>query len=62
MWLYLKDVVSHENPISVEDLVEKLMNAVTVIPQPLLKSVVKAELKKQQSQDEGGKSKAFRAS
>lgn len=53
LWSYLKDTVCSNNPLSVDDLVDKLMTAVTAIPQPLLKSVVKDTIKKQKSLDEG---------
>ncbi|XP_050064134.1 troponin I 2 isoform X1 [Aphis gossypii] len=53
LWAYLKDTVCSNNPLSVDDLVDKLMTAVTAIPQPLLNSVVKDTIKKQKSIDEG---------
>lgn len=57
LWAYLKDTVCSNNPLSVDDLVDKLMTAVTAIPQPLLNSVVKDTIKKQKSIDEGKFSK-----
>lgn len=58
LWNYLKDTVCSNNPLSVDDLVDKLMTAVTAIPQPLLNSVVKDTIKKQKSLDEGNAGRA----
>lgn len=59
LWLYLKDTVCHSNPLSIDDLVEKLLSAVSETPTPLLKSVVKDTLKRQASHEEveGGEPK-----
>uniref|UniRef100_A0A8D8UPA6 Troponin I n=1 Tax=Cacopsylla melanoneura TaxID=428564 RepID=A0A8D8UPA6_9HEMI len=55
LWLYLKESVTSSNPLSIDDLVEKLLSAVSETPQPLLKSVVKDTLRRQASHEsEGG--------
>lgn len=53
LWTYLKDAVTHDAVVSVDELVEKLVTTVSSIPQPYLKSVVKESIKKQKSLDEG---------
>ncbi len=53
LWTYLKEAVTSNAVVSVDDLVEKLVTTVSSIPQPYLKSVVKESIKKQKSIEEG---------
>lgn len=53
LWTYLKEVVTSDTVVSVDELVEKLVTTVSTIPQPYLKSVVKQSIQKQKSIEEG---------
>lgn len=53
LWTYLKDAVTSDAVVTVDELVEKLVTTVSHIPQPYLKSVVKESIKKQKSLEEG---------
>lgn len=53
LWVYLKEAVTSDAVVSVDELVEKLVSTVSTIPQPYLKSVVKESIKKQKSIEEG---------
>lgn len=55
LWEYLKEAVTHDAVVSIDELVEKLVTTVSSIPQPYLKSVVKESIKKQKSIEEGEK-------
>ncbi|XKL65816.1 hypothetical protein PGB90_009236 [Kerria lacca] len=52
LWVYLKEAVTSDAVVSVDELVEKLVSTVSTIPQPYLKSVVKESIKKQKSIEE----------
>ncbi|XP_039279811.1 tropomyosin-1, isoforms 33/34 isoform X4 [Nilaparvata lugens] len=53
LWLYIKDTVISDNILTVEQLMEKLVEAVSKVPASYLEPVVEASIKRSQSLDLG---------
>lgn len=54
LWLYIKDAVTNACPMTMDDLVKKMIDCVQAVPPGYLKPVVEASIKRSQSLDLGG--------
>lgn len=52
--MYIKDAVTNACPLTVEDLIKKMIDCVQAVPAGYLKPVVEASIKRSQSVDLGG--------
>lgn len=51
LWFYIREAVTNANPLSPEELIKKLIDAVQAVPTKLMKPVVEASIKRSQSID-----------
>ncbi|XP_014288971.1 troponin I 2 isoform X1 [Halyomorpha halys] len=49
LWLFLREAVTQANPLSIDELLHKLLDTVNAVPQDFLEPVVEASIKRSQS-------------
>ncbi|KAL1122538.1 hypothetical protein AAG570_002868 [Ranatra chinensis] len=52
LWLFLKEAITSANPMSMEELTQKLIDTVTHVPPDFLEPVVEASIKRSQSMEQ----------
>lgn len=60
--MYIKEAVTNACPMSIDDLVKKMIDCVQAVPPGYLKPVVEASIKRSQSLDLGGLGKTYNIS